>query len=55
MNEEDQIYYAWRESEAYAVPMSVEGDLLAKHRWRGFQAGWEAHKALQNKEKLGGK
>lgn len=49
MNEEDQIYSAWRESEAYAIPMTEEGLKLTEHRWYGFKAGWEAHKTLQEK------
>jgi len=42
MNEQEQlIYNAWRDSEAYAVPMTEEGEKLAKMRWHGFKRGWE--------------
>lgn len=42
MNEQDQLIYdAWRDSEAYAVPMTEEGEKLAKMRWYGFKKGWE--------------
>ena len=41
MNEPNHIYNAWRDSEAYQLPMTEEGDRLASQRWRGFQKGWE--------------
>ena len=34
------VYNAWRESEAYAVPMTELGEKLAAQRWYGFQKGW---------------
>ena len=42
MNEQDQLIHdAWRDSEAYAVPMTEEGEKLAKQRFYGFKKGWE--------------
>jgi len=35
-----EVYSAWRESEAYAVPMTEAGEKLADQRWYGFQKGW---------------
>jgi hypothetical protein len=40
----DEMYYAWRESEAYQVPMTQEGVDRANLRWKSFQKGWQAHK-----------
>ena len=37
-----KAYEAWREKEAYAVPMTEEGALLAIARWHQFSAGWDA-------------
>lgn len=34
------LYDAWRDSEAYQVPMTEEGDKLASHRFMGFKLGW---------------
>jgi len=34
------LYDAWRDSEAYQVPMTEEGDKLAGQRFRGFKLGW---------------
>ena len=48
--EEDDVYSAWRESEAYAVPMTELGEKLAAQRWYGFQRGWLMAKELQNRE-----
>jgi hypothetical protein len=39
--EVNEIYHAWRESEAYAVPMTEHGEELANHRWHGFKKGYE--------------
>lgn len=36
------ILTAWRESEAWAVPMTEEGTRLAEHRYNGFIKGWKA-------------
>ena len=38
--EEDLIYQAWRDSEAYQVPMTAEGEKLAQQRFHGFKKGW---------------
>jgi len=41
-SEEDQlIYRAWRDSEAYQVPMTEEGEKLAEARHYAFKRGWE--------------
>jgi hypothetical protein len=40
---EQLIYDAWRDSEAYGVPMSEEGGKLAQNRFRSFRLGWEYH------------
>lgn len=37
-----RAYEAWREKEAYAVPMTEEGELRAIARWHQFTAGWDA-------------
>lgn len=37
-----KAYEAWREKEAYAVPVTEEGELLAIGRWHQFTAGWDA-------------
>lgn len=37
-----KIYEAWRESEAHAVPMTIEGETLAGERMRGFSKGYIA-------------
>jgi hypothetical protein len=34
------IEQAWRDSESYQVPMTDEGEKLAKQRFYGFQKGW---------------
>jgi predicted transcriptional regulator len=34
------IEQAWRDSESYQVPMTEEGEKLAKQRFYGFQKGW---------------
>ena len=40
--EEDQlIYRAWRDSEAYQVPVTEEGEKLAEARHHAFKRGWE--------------
>lgn len=35
-------YSAWRRKEAYGIPMSVVGNLLAGYRWESFQHGFLA-------------
>ena len=45
LGDEDQlIYNAWRDSEAYQVPMTEEGMRLAGIRFETFRKGWEYHK-----------
>ena len=44
MNEDELIYSAWRDSEAYQVPMTEEGMRLAGLRFNTFRKGWEQHK-----------
>lgn len=45
MNEQEQLIHdAWRDSEAYAVPMTEEGMRLAGIRFETFRKGWEYHK-----------
>jgi len=39
MNEQ-KIYDAWREHEAYQVPVTEEGERKATRRWESFKAGW---------------
>ena len=34
-------YEAWRESEAYAVPMTEDGVKWSQERWRGFSKGYK--------------
>jgi hypothetical protein len=41
---EQLIYDAWRDSEAYGIPMTEEGGKLAEIRLRSFRRGWEYHK-----------
>lgn len=41
---EKLIYDAWRDSEAYGVPMTEEGAKLAQNRFRSFRLGWEYHR-----------
>jgi len=42
MNEQEQLIHdAWRDSEAYAVPMTEEGEKLTLMRWHGFKRGWK--------------
>lgn len=38
---EQLIYNAWRDAEAYQVPMTVEGEKLAQARYYAFKRGWE--------------
>ena len=50
-----EAYLAWRESEAYQVPMTEEGEEKAQLRWLNFRKGWDAAirestKALQELE-----
>jgi len=49
MANEQKIYDAWREHEAYAVPVTEEGERKAARRWESFKAGWI--KALEQNEK----
>jgi len=37
-----KAYEAWREKEAYAVPMTDEGLQQSVVRWNNFKAGWDA-------------
>jgi hypothetical protein len=39
--EQDLVYKAWRNSEAYQVPMTVEGEEAAMNRYYSFKKGWE--------------
>jgi hypothetical protein len=39
--EELLVYRAWRDSEAYQVPMTDEGEKLAQSRYYAFKRGWE--------------
>ena len=41
MTEDEIIYAAWRESEAYAIPMTKEGERKAEQRWYAFKKGWQ--------------
>jgi hypothetical protein len=41
---EQLIYDAWRDSEAYGIPMTEEGEKLAEIRLRSFRRGWEYHR-----------
>lgn len=41
LEEEHLIHNAWRDSEAYQIPMTEQGERLARQRWNGFQKGWE--------------
>jgi len=41
MSDENLIYRAWRDSEAYSVPMTEEGERLAERRFYAFRKGWE--------------
>jgi len=43
-DEDELIYNAWRDSEAYQVPMTEEGMRLAGMRFESFRKGWEYHK-----------
>lgn len=41
MSGEHNLYQKWRESEAYAVPMTEEGVKWSQERWRGFNLGYK--------------
>ena len=41
MSGDHNLYQKWRESEAYAVPMSEEGVKRSQERWRGFNQGYK--------------
>jgi hypothetical protein len=41
MTEDEIIYAAWRDSEAYAVPVTKEGGERAEQRWLAFKKGWK--------------
>ena len=38
--DDDLIYHAWRDAEAYGVPMTKEGQDLANMRFQAFKQGW---------------
>lgn len=38
--EEDLIYQAWRDSESYQVPATMQGENNANQRYYGFKKGW---------------
>jgi hypothetical protein len=42
-DDERLLYIAWRNSEAYQVPITEDGEKLAEQRWYGFKQGWEYH------------
>jgi hypothetical protein len=44
VDENQLIYSAWRDSEAYQVPMTEEGMRLAGIRFESFRKGWEYYK-----------
>ena len=37
---DDYIYHAWREFEAYQVPVNEEGEYKMMRRWNAYKAGW---------------
>ena len=41
MSGDHNLYQKWRESEAYAVPMSEEGVKWSQERCRGFNQGYK--------------
>ena len=41
MSGEHNLYQKWRESEAYAVPMTEDGVKWSQERWRGFNLGYK--------------
>ena len=41
MSGEHNLYQKWRESEAYAVPMTHDGVKWSQERWRGFNMGYK--------------
>jgi hypothetical protein len=41
MSENHNLYQKWRESEAYAVPMTEDGVKWSQERWRGFSTGYK--------------
>ena len=52
MSGDHNLYQKWRESEAYAVPMTPDGVKWSQERWRGFNTGykqavWECIKQLE--------
>ena len=38
----NKAYEAWREKEAYAIPVTDEGIQQSVVRWNSFKAGWNA-------------
>ena len=40
MTKDDYIYHAWREFEAYQVPLNEEGEYKMMRRWNAYKAGW---------------
>lgn len=41
MSGDHNTYQKWRETEAYAVPMTPEGVKSSQERWRGFNQGYK--------------
>lgn len=41
MSGDHNLYHKWRETEAYAVPMTPEGVKSSQERWRGFNMGYK--------------
>ena len=39
-NDDDLIYRAWRDAEAYAVPMTEKQQEYAAERFQSFKQGW---------------
>ncbi len=39
--EQGLVYEAWRNSEAYQVPVTIEGEQAAEKRYYSFKKGWE--------------
>lgn len=41
MSGDHNLYQKWRESEAYAVPMTEDGEKLMQSRWQAYQKGYK--------------
>jgi hypothetical protein len=41
MSGDHNLYQKWRETEAYAVPMTPEGVKSSQERWRGYSSGYK--------------